>query len=73
MFSQNTQTGSLFSNQGNYNQSGGMTGAPNQWNQVNEAQFMNLIGASEEDQKKLFQAFAPDYIKQLIALYRKNL
>lgn len=77
LFGQNTQGGgSIFSNQsGGYNQQGSFvgTGAPNQFSQVNEAQLYNLLTAPEDQQRKLFEAFSGDYIKQLIALYRKNL
>lgn len=77
LFGQNTQGGgNIFSNQsGGYNQQSSFpgTGAPNQFSQVNEAQLYNLLTAPEDQQRKLFEAFSSDYIKQLIALYRKNL
>lgn len=71
----NNQSGNLFFDQGNYNQSGSLTGAsaPNQFSQVNEAQLYHLLNAPEDQQRKLFEAFVPDYIKQLVTLYRKNL
>ena len=86
LFSQTGQTGTLFGTGGGtgtqygqygsygqptYGQQGGTN--PAYFSQVNEGQFQYLLSAPQDQQKKLFESFQTDYIKNLIAFYRKSI
>ena len=89
LFSNNQSSGNLFGQSGSmvgagtqygsYGGSGGyggygqgMSQNPN-FSQVNEEQFRHLLSSPQDQQKKLFEAFQSDYIKNLMTYYRKTL
>ena len=58
--------------QGQYGTSN-QTAANTQFSQINESQLYHLFTSPQDQQKKLFEAFTPEYLKSLIAFYRKTL
>ena len=86
LFGQTGQTGNLFgtgagtgTQYGQYGSYGqptyGQQGATNpaHFSQVNEGQFQYLLSAPQDQQKKIFESFQTDYIKNLIAFYKKSI